>query len=67
MGPGITGFLGRLITGVKRVFQRKKAELHSSAIFGGGGGEVGLILYQLFTGIWAYKWGESLKSEVYGN
>ena len=68
MGPGITGFLGRLITGVKRVFQRKKAELHSSAIFGGwGGGGVGLILYQMFTGIWAYKWGESLKSEVYGN
>ena len=49
------------------MFQRKKAELHSSAIFGGGGGEVGLILYQMFTGIWAYKWGESLKSEVCGN
>ena len=64
---GITGFLGRLITGVKRVFQRKKAELHNSAIFGGWGGGVGLILYQMFTGIRAYKWGESLKSEVYGN
>ena len=44
--------------------------MHSSAIFGGwgGGGQgCGWAYSQMFTGIWAYKWGESLKSEVYGN